>query len=153
MLAPSIWKELTSVTSLLIRLIRLTEPQLRPIKPCNKHQWDKSWKAENGHGMATLRRPNYCIAWQALCWNLLGSGQRERLCNSWRRDTDHTLQSRGLSWHHLKRLSRNKQNWRDFVSGLYERLQIIRPETLFRQIRALFRLTKVLFRLTVIICD
>ena len=56
----------------------------------------------------TLRRPNYCIARQALRWNPQGSRRRGRPHNSWRRDTDHTIQSRGLSWHQLEQLSRDR---------------------------------------------
>ena len=56
----------------------------------------------------TLRRPNYCIARQALPWNPQGSRRRGRPRNRWRRDTDHTIQSRGLSWQQLERLSRDR---------------------------------------------
>ena len=47
----------------------------------------------------TLRRPNHCVPRQALLWNPQVSRRRGRLCNTWRRDTDHTMKSRGLSWH------------------------------------------------------
>lgn len=76
----------------------------------------------------TLRRSKDCIARQALGWNPQGSRRRGRPCDSWRRDTDHTTQSRGLPWHQLEHLSRDRGDWRDFVSGLcsemeWERLQ------------------------------
>ena len=71
----------------------------------------------------TLRRPNYCIARQALRWNPQGSRRRGRPRNSWRRDTDHTIQSRGLSWHQLEHLSRDRGDWRDFVSGLCSEME------------------------------
>ena len=66
----------------------------------------------------TFRRPSYCIARQALLWNPQGSRRRGRLPNSWTRDTDHTIQLRGLFWHQLECLSRDRGDWRDFVSGL-----------------------------------
>ena len=66
----------------------------------------------------TLGRPNYCIAQQALLWNPQGSRRRGGLPNSWTRDTDHTIQLRGLFWHQLECLSRDRGDWRDFVSGL-----------------------------------
>ena len=40
----------------------------------------------------TLRRPIDCIAWQALWWNPQGSRRRGRPRNSWRRDTERTIQ-------------------------------------------------------------
>ena len=33
-------------------------------------------------------------------------------------ETDHTIQWTGLSWHQLEHLSRDRRDWRDFVSGL-----------------------------------
>ena len=78
-----------------------------------KHLWDKSWQAENGHGSAThLGLP--CIARQALLWNPQESRRRGRPCNTWRRDTDHTMKSRGLSWHQLEGLCQ----WPMFRDGI-----------------------------------
>ena len=71
----------------------------------------------------TLRRPNYCTARQALLWNPQGSRQRGRPRNSWRSHTDHTIQSTGLSWHQLERLSMDRGHWRDFVSGLCSEME------------------------------
>ena len=71
----------------------------------------------------TLRRPNYCIARQALLWNPQGSRRRGRPRDRWRRDTDHVIQSRGLSWHQLERLSRDRGDWRDLVSSLCSELE------------------------------
>ena len=71
----------------------------------------------------TLRRPNHCIARQALLWNLQGSRRRGRPCNRWRRDTDHTMKSRDLSWHQLECLSMDRGDWRDFVSGLCSEME------------------------------
>ena len=44
----------------------------------------------------TLRRPNHCIARQALLWNPQGSRQRGRPRNTWRRETDHSMKSRSF---------------------------------------------------------
>ena len=81
---------------------------------CEKPEWNHLWETTGqppvrqnitsrkwtliGH---TLRRPNYCIVRQALRWNQQGGRRRGRPCNSWRRNADHTIQSRGLSWHQL----------------------------------------------------
>ena len=81
----------------------------------------------------TLRRSKDCIAQQALGWNPQGSRRRGRPGNSWRRDTDHTIQSRGLSWHQLEHLSR-------------ERLQIRterRPGSAFTRLPVVLHLAKL----------
>ena len=36
---------------------------------------------------------------------------------------DHTIQLRGLSWHQLEHLSRDRQDCRDFVSGLCSEME------------------------------
>ena len=72
----------------------------------------------------TLRGPDYCITRQALLsWNPQGSWQRRRLPNSWRRDTDHAIQSRDLSRHQLELLSRDRGDSIDFVSGLCSEME------------------------------
>ena len=87
--------------------------------PVRQQMMTRKW-AWIGH---TLRRLKDCIARQALGWNPQGRRRRGRPCNSWRRDTDHTIQSRGLSWHQLEHLSRDRGDWRDFVSGLCSNME------------------------------
>ena len=65
-----------------------------------------------------LRRPMDCIARQTLWWNPQGSRRRGRLRNSWRRDTERTIQLKNYTWKQMERLARDMGVWRSFVSGL-----------------------------------
>ena len=58
--------------------------------------------------------------------------RRGRPRNTWRRNTDHTIQSRGLSWHQLERLSMNRGDWRDFVSGLCSEMEYLKASDQIR---------------------
>ena len=60
------------------------------------------------------------------------SRRRERPRTTWRRDTDHIIQSRDLSLHQLERLSRDRGDWRDFVSGLCSEMEKVKASVQIR---------------------
>ena len=102
-------------------------------KPQGKQLWDKSWQAENGHGSATDSGDQITASVRrALYWNPQASRLRGRSRNNWRRDTDHAIQSRGLSCHQLERLSRDKGDWRDFVSSLCSEMEKLKASDQIR---------------------
>ena len=82
---------------------------------CEATDDEQKMGLDSGH---TLRGSKDCIARRALGWNPQGSkrGEGDRVTAGGERD--HTIQSRGLSWHQLEHLSRDRGGWRDFVSGL-----------------------------------
>lgn len=71
----------------------------------------------------TLRRPTDCIARKALWWNQRGNRWGLRPRNSWMRDTEHTIQSKGHSWKQIERLARDRADQRSFVSGLCSEME------------------------------
>ena len=65
-----------------------------------------------------LRRPNTCLARQALGWNPQGSRRRGRPRNTWKRDTEKTIQLKGYTWNQIEQMARDRGGWRRFICGL-----------------------------------
>jgi len=71
----------------------------------------------------TIRRPMDCIARQAFHWNPQGSRRSGRPRNSWRRNTESTIQMNNCTWTQMERLARDRGYWRSFVSGLCSEME------------------------------
>ena len=65
-----------------------------------------------------LRRSNTCTARQALGWNPQGSRRRGRPPNTWKRDTERTIQLKGYTWNQIEQMARDKGRWRRFICDL-----------------------------------
>jgi len=65
----------------------------------------------------TLRREDNEIAKMALEWNPQGSRRPGRPSNTWMR-TVHIEYSSWGTWQEVRRLARDRQGWREFVSAL-----------------------------------
>ena len=87
-----------------------TTGQLPVKEQIKKRKW--TWI---GH---ILRRPNTCIARQALGWNPQGSRRRGRPRNTWKRDTERTIQLKGYTWNQIEQMARDRGGWRRFICGL-----------------------------------
>ena len=51
------------------------------------------------------------------------SRRRGRPPNSWRRDTERTIQLKNYTWTQMERLARDRGHWRSFVSGLCSEME------------------------------
>ena len=67
----------------------------------------------------TLRKPPGSIARQSLQWNPQGQRKRGRPRTTWRRCIEEEMRKKGYSWNELQKLARDRDRWRDVVSGLY----------------------------------
>ena len=56
---------------------------------------------------------------RALDWNPQGKRSKGRQCGTWRRvGVDDMIRS-GRTWMEVKKLARDRERWKGFVSGLY----------------------------------
>ena len=92
-----------------------TTGQLPVKEQIKKRKW--TWI---GH---TLRRSNTCIARQALGWNPQGSRRRGRPRNTWKRDTERTIRSKGYTWNQIEQRARDRGGWRRFICGLCSEME------------------------------
>ena len=67
----------------------------------------------------TLRKPPGSIARQSLQWNPQGQRKRGRPRTTWRMCIEEKMRKKGYSWNELQKLARDRDRWRDVVSGLY----------------------------------
>ena len=66
----------------------------------------------------TLRKPPTSTTRHVLRWNPQGRRSRGRPRNTWRRDLETDMRKSGQTWHQLETLARDRDGWRNFVSGL-----------------------------------
>ena len=66
----------------------------------------------------TLQKPPTSTTRLVLKWNPQGRRNRGRPRNTWRRDLEADIKQTGQTWHQLEILARDRDGWRNFVSGL-----------------------------------
>ena len=67
----------------------------------------------------TLRKDDRCIARKSLEWNPQGSRTTGRPQSTWRRCVEKDRKRSGKSWNDVKKMAKDRDEWRIFVYGLY----------------------------------
>ena len=67
----------------------------------------------------TLRKGDNSITKKALDWNPQGKRRVGRPRHTWRRAREEDVKRSGKNWKEIKKLARDRREWRCFVDGLY----------------------------------